>query len=279
MVDYIYQCEYNVFMEIDRNNIKTAGSRLAKVLAEQGSRIFTRKYATRIAIENGYSESFATKIVLHMCRGGWIEMIRPGLYALNSIFLGGHPIHEFEILTSLAENVVVSHFSAMNYYAFTEQIPHSLYGTVPTGTNIPRKRREQPLTIQGNTYHFVQIKESQFFGHRNIWVGDVRIKITDKERTLLDGLIKPGSCGGLQEVLNAYKMNIGSINIETLVNYALRLDKAVAKRLGWILEELGVDDVLLAPLLNVPYTGYILLDASGEKSGLYNKKWHIQENL
>lgn len=261
------------------DNLKTAGSKLAKVLAEQGVRIFTRKDATQIAIENGYSQSFADKIVLHMSRGGWIEMIRPGLYALNSIFLGGHPIHEFEIISHLAKGAVVSHFSALHHYGFTDQIPHIQYATVKTGTSFPSSKKGQPLLIQGNEYHFTQTAEQQFFGHKKIWIGEARILITDPERTLLDGLIKPSCCGGFQEVLNAFKNNINDVNMETLTSYALRLDKSISKRLGWILDELETDEVKLKPLLEVSFKGYAPLDASGEKTGPYNKKWQIQENL
>ena len=266
-------------MSNKNNNVKTAGSKLAKILAEQGIRILTRKDATQIAIENGYSESFADKIVLHMTRGGWIEMIRPGLYALNSIFLGGHPIHEFEIISHLVRGAVVSHFSAMHHYGFTDQIPHIQYATVQTGSPLPRPQKGQALLIQGSEYHFTQISERQFFGHKKIWIGETRILITDPERTLLDGLIKPDCCGGFQEVLSAYQKNIDNINLETLVSYALKLNTSIAKRLGWILDQLNVDDELIQSLLDIPFKGYTVLNASGERAGPYNKKWRIQSNL
>ena len=37
---------------------------------------------------------------------------------------------------------------------------------------------------------------------------------------------------------------------------------AVIKRLGWLMERMGVDSHLLIPLQNYPVTGFVLLDPS-----------------
>lgn len=279
IIDIVNKIAYYLYMTNKNKAPATPASRLAKTMAEQGLRIFTRSQAIVAALDLGYSDSYAKDIIFQLQKAGWIERLRPGLYALNSIFLGGHPIHEFEILSHLAQGTVVSHFSAMHHYGFTDQIPHTLYGTVKTGATLPRSNKEQPLLIQGNEYHFTQTAEQQFFGHKKIWVGEARILITDPERTLLDGLIKPSCCGGFQEVLNAFISNINDVNIATLTSYALRLDKSTSKRLGWILDQLETDEVTLKSLLEVSFKGYAPLDASGEKTGPYNKKWQIQENL
>jgi len=59
----------------------------------------------------------------------------------------------------------------------------------------------------------------------------------------------------------------------------LRLDAVIAKRLGWIMEKVGVEDSILQKLEAVPIKGYRVLDSTGPRKGTCNKKWMIQENL
>jgi predicted transcriptional regulator of viral defense system len=63
------------------------------------------------------------------------------------------------------------------------------------------------------------------------------------------------------------------------VDYALRLDAATAKRLGWVLERQGVAPSELQPLWDLAVKGYRKLDPTGPKSGPYDARWMIQENL
>lgn len=256
-----------------------AGALLAKKLAEQGFRMFKNTDACKIAMDLGYKKGYTREILIHLLKAGWIEKMRHDLYALNDILLGSNPIHEFEIATQMVKESVISHFSAFHYHALTDQIPQTLYATVPTGTPLPRPKKGQGIRVWGIKYCYTQIKKSQFFGHQRVWIGDAKIAVTDVERTLLDGLIKPGHCGGIQEVLKSFQNNINRINVQTLMTYALELDTSIAKRLGWILDNLGIEKNILEPLLLKEFHGYVTLDASGSKSGSYNKKWQIQENI
>ncbi|MES4786544.1 MAG: transcriptional regulator, partial [Nitrospiraceae bacterium] len=72
-------------------------------------------------------------------------------------------------------------------------------------------------------------------------IGEARVTITDPERTLLDGLTMPQYCGDFAEVLHAFEVRGADLNLERIVEYALKLDATTAKRLGWVLEHQGVD--------------------------------------
>ena len=54
---------------------------------------------------------------------------------------------------------------------------------------------------------------------------------------------------------------------------------AIAKRLGWILESLGVDSSKLESLAKIHTKGYRVLDSTGPRKGPCNRRWMIQENL
>ena len=110
-------------------------------------------------------------------------------------------------------------------------------------------------------------------------MGDARVTITDPERTLLDGLMMPQYCGDFAEVLHAFEILGDRMKMDRIVEYALRLGAATAKRLGWVLEHQGVNPDRLEPLLKAPIKGYRTLDPTGPRKGPCNRHWLIQENL
>jgi predicted transcriptional regulator of viral defense system len=96
---------------------------------------------------------------------------------------------------------------------------------------------------------------------------------------LLDGLSMPRYCGDFAEVLHAFKMRGTDLALTSIIEYALRLDAATAKRLGWVLEHQGVDPAKLERLAALPIKGYRRLDPTGPRKGPCNATWMIQENL
>jgi predicted transcriptional regulator of viral defense system len=133
--------------------------------------------------------------------------------------------------------------------------------------------------INGIIYEFVKVKPERFFGIKEYWVGEAKVTITDPEKTLIDGLIAPKYFGDWAAVYSAFEAYISKIDFDRIVNYSLRFDTACVKRLGWILERLGVTNSILHKLESVPIKGYRVLDASGPKKGHCNKRWMIQENI
>lgn len=144
---------------------------------------------------------------------------------------------------------------------------------------VHRGRDESGCRIGEAVYHFIQMEPARFFGTEKIWVGDARVTITDPERTLLDGLMMPQYCGDFAEVLHAFEARGDRLDLKRIIDYALKLDAAAVKRLGWVLEHQGVDPARLEPLMKVPIKGYRTLDPTGPHKGPCNRRWMIQENL
>lgn len=110
-------------------------------------------------------------------------------------------------------------------------------------------------------YQFIKTHPTRFFGHTKIWIGDSQIFLTDKERTLIDGLLAPEYCGGFQEVLSCFQRSI-SVDIKKLIDYALKLDRIIPKRLGCILEHLKIsqnDEIKKLESLPMPSIGVLNL--------------------
>ncbi len=267
------------------NIIRTlVGIELVRKLAEAGQRLFTTEEARRFAPSVGLSPGYFRQALHHLARTGWIVRLKKGLYSLSGSVPGVTPFHEFEIAMALVAPAAISHWSALSHHGLTEQAPRRVF-VLTNARSVPRVRgtrsrgTEGGYLVGGTTYQFVQVKSERFFGIEDVWVNESRIKMTDPERTLLDGLMMPQYCGDFAEVLHAFEIRAPKLDVERIISYALRLDAATAKRLGWILMRQGIGSDRLEPLRMVPVKGYRVLDASSPRHGPYDTDWMIQVNL
>jgi len=265
--------------------IPAAGVELVRKLAADGDRIFSTDRARELAPSVGLSEGYLRQAIHHLVRAGWLIRVRKGLYVVSSTVPGTSPVHEFEIAMALVDPAAISHWSAMHYHGLTDQAPRKVFVLTTTDTSVPRRPSDNGkghgsgYRVGDTQYQFIQTKSERYFGTKKIWVGDARVRITDPERTLIDGLLMPQHCGDFAEVLHAFRTRGQQLDVERIMRYSLQLDAATAKRLGWVLEELGYAPDQLEPLLAVPIKGYRHLDPTGLRRGPCNRRWMIQENL
>ncbi|OQB82621.1 MAG: hypothetical protein BWX88_03834 [Planctomycetes bacterium ADurb.Bin126] len=269
----------------EKRTTPAAGVELVRKLASEGDRIFTMTRARELAPAVGLSEGYLRQALHHLARAGWLVRLRNGLYAVSSATPGVSPVHEFEIAMALVSPAAISHWSALHYHGLTDQAPRRIFVLTTTGASVPRhlsgagQDRDAGYRVGDAVFHFAQTKPERYFGMEKIWVGEARVTMTDPERTLLDGLSMPRYCGDFVEVLHAFRARGERLNVENIVGYALRLDAAIGKRLGWVLDELGFVGEEIEALLAIPVKGYRLLDAAGPRRGSCNRRWMIQENL
>ena len=262
-----------------------AGIELVRKLAGEGDRVFTTARARELAPLVGLSESYLRQALHHLARSGWLVHLRKGLYALSSSVPGATPTHEFEIAMALVDPAAISHWTALHYHGLSAQVLRKIFVLTTTETSVPRVRRAHTKQTRdgyragGMVYQFIQVKPERFFGTERVWIGDARVTITDPERTLLDGLSMPQYCGDFAEVLHAFGARIPALDLERIIGYALNLDAATVKRLGWVLEHQGVEPSKLDRLGAHPIRGYRRLDPTGPPGGPQNRHWMIQENL
>jgi len=271
-----------------RNNQKHTriGLEMARKLFEEGKRIFTIADARKAASHCGMADNYVVEALHHLSNTGWLTRLKRGLYIISSSCLGMTPVHEFEIAMALVQPSAISHWSALHFHGMTEQIPQRVYVTTTQAVPISRAvktgnigQRSFSREINGILYEFIKIKPERFFGIKDFWVGEVKVTITDPERTIIDGLISPKHFGGWAEIYSAFESHISSLDLAMMIDYSLRLDAVIAKRLGWIMEKAGVEDSILQKLEVVLIKGYRVLDSTGPRNGTCNKRWMIQENL
>ena len=259
------------------------GVRLVRKLVSEGDRVFTIARARELAPGVGLSEGYLRQALHYLTRAGWLVRLRNGLYALSASVPGATPAHEFEVAMALVEPAAISHWSALHHHGLTEQVPRKVFVLTATESAVPRSKKAgsstQGYLVGDIFYQFIQVKPERFFGTERIWINEARVTITDPERTLLDGLCRPKYCGDFAEVLHCFEVRGDDLDVGRIIDYALRLDTATAKRLGWVLENQGVEKERLKLLEGLPIKGYGRLDPTGPRKGRCNKRWMIQENL
>lgn len=263
-----------------------AGIRLVTTLEGAGTDPFTAVQAADAGTTLGLSRRHTLKLLHQLATSGWLTRVKKGLYAINDPVTKLPKAHPFAIGTAIVTPSAISHWSALQHWGLTEQIPATVMLSSPTRTFPPAdeadERSSRPVWIvAGVRYEFVAITRPRFFGVTQVWVNERnQVPIFDRERALLDTFHHFHIFGSLSVALEILESHLTDIVVQRLVEYAVRLDvAAVAKRLGWALEELGVPSDVLAPLRAYPARGDSPLDPGRPARGRHNPTWHVIENL
>ena len=268
---------------------ESQGVRLLRQLLLCGKYIFNMRDAMVAATLEKIPNKQLRKILSNLAKHKRVLRLRRGLYVSIGLLSEQTNTHPFVISTYLIQPSAISHWSALQYHGLTEQMPQIITASTPSKVVTPsmREKRSHELKlkhaweIDGVRYEYINVQQKHLFGIEKIWLDEhFQIPITDKERTLLDVFIYPKMFGGMGEAFGLLENSLAIIDIQKLVDYAIRYGKkSVIKRLGWVLEYFSVSDKQLKPLLQVPISYYCRLDPSAPAKGSCDNRWMIQNNL
>lgn len=266
-------------MRTNSTSLKTLGPQAANLvttLHERSRAVFRLEDVRDIT---GLSETSARSFVRKLVDRGVAARLKPGLYVLVPFELGrerrytGNPlIVAREIMHG--EDYYLSHATAMEIHGMTTQ-PQLV---VMVSTPSPRRS----VTALGVEFRFVRCRRRHLFGLAEHWVTkQEQVRVSDLERTIIDGLKQPEHCGGLTEVAKGLWMRRQDMNVDRLVPYARRIGVgAVVRRLGFLLETY---ELAAAPeldqLRNTLTSTYVRLDPVLPAEGKRLRRWRLQLNV
>ena len=204
----------------------------------------------RLSRPNAYNLLRALK------KKGAITAIKNGLYAFKDV-------SEYAIGAHINWPSYLSFRSALSYYGLTD--------------NAPRKMLFAATRYNGGTgdYKYVVLSKKRFFGY--VSAGDV--VMADMEKAIIDSLLLPKYSGGIAEIRQCIENGLESMDINKLVDYAIRMESmAVSRRLGFLLQEIGISDKKVKKLRMNLGSGYERLDPTQERSNNLNKTWLLDIN-
>lgn len=178
------------------------------------------------------------------------------------------------IASYLVETYYVSYWTALDFYGWTEQPSLTVF--------IASTKLKRPVELKGTTFKFVKLPPERFFGFDEQWVVNQKVKIADREKTIVDCLGHPRYCSEMVEVAMGLWNGRKGINFETVLHYSLRMKNgAVIKRLGYLMDALEIEKPAFRKKLKrlIGY-GYLSLDPGGKAGGSHvNKEWRVRVNV
>ena len=258
---------------------KTLGPQSAKLvteLYEQRRNIFSLSDVQKIT---GLNARTAGNLASRLVDRGVATRLKPGLFILVPFELGharqyaGNP---YLIAREIApeRDYYLSHASAMDIHGMTTQPQLRVF---ITSTSFQRNQ-----TILGTDFRFVQCKREHFFGITDEWVEkSEQVKVSDIEKTVIDGLRHPRYCGGLTEVAKGLWLKHSEMNIARLVGYAVQMNVgAVIRRLGFLLDLYRIGEPQdLRQLQSQLTDSYDLLDPTLPREGNKTARWRLLINI
>ncbi len=102
------------------------------------------------------------------------------------------------------------------------------------------------------------------------------VEVTDKERTLIDVVVRPAYAGGIGRVADAYARGVNGIDVDHMIDLLQRLDHAYPyhQAIGFLLERAGRShaDCHKFEALGKEFDFYL---DYGIKHPAFNKKWRL----
>jgi len=221
----------------------------------------------------------AARKLAHWAEKGWLRRVRRGLYIPVPVE-AEHPESWSQDAMVVAAAVwspcYFSGWTAAAQWGLTEQV----FRTTVVKT-VRRVRRSEVRMLDSDYLLVHAVEQSMGWGLASVWQEEVRLRIADPARTMVDILDLPRIGGGIRhaaEILGSY---LDEHDPQLLVEYADRLgNRAVFKRLGFLVEALGREEPeLTAACLARRSAGVALLDPDGPRDGPRMPRWSIRANV
>lgn len=244
------------------------------VLSGDNRPVFTVAEAQAVLNLNNQS---LHRILRNLHRKGWIKRLERGKYLIIPLEGGEDRVgieHNFVIARALVSPSAIAFWSALHFHNLTEQIPGVVY------LASPRRKFLREQEVLGTRVRTVLIAEKYFFGLQPVWFGPQKVIITDLEKTLIDALYLPGHCGGMEEVVKAYRTGGSRVDWRKIRDYLKKFSKPVLyKRMGVLGCRFSFPPEIIDFCKRNAGSSSSYFDPRGPKSGRTVPGWGLKMNF
>ena len=185
--------------------------------------------------------------------------------------------------TLLAPEGAAAYATAMRWWEWGPAAASSGSGPSSLLFITPKRKQAMRPALLGVRFELVFIKPERMFGAALVGEPGLRIRVTDRERTVVDMLDRSDLCGGLPAAVAALEAAWPALDLERLTGYLERFEGGtVPRRLGYLVERLGLlppDAPALARWRTLLGAGYSLLERGGPAEGPFVRRWRLRVNV
>ena len=212
-----------------------------------------------------YSKASAHNRINLLARAGWFRRVKRGMYLIIDSVTARSQIDVslLSIVNALVEESYISLGYALNYYQLFDQ--HS--ATVVSITAAESKK----YLFDGYTFRYAKVKRGMYFGFIERIVNGKKVRLAEAEKALIDYLYLDKSFGSISLVFEKLKDHAREFDLQKLQKYAARSGFAVARKVGFMLDQLNFDSTLLHLTIQ-KNRGASRCTAD---SKLFNAKWRL----
>ena len=224
---------------------------------------FTRADAERIT---GNADA-ANSLLYSYQKKGLIESVKRNLYVVISLGTGFTIPNRYRIATSITEGAYITHHSAFEYYGYANQVYYEIY--------VSGDKKFASFEYDDITYRYFAPRAA--FGVNEKPDG---VRVTDLERTVLDGINDLDKIGGLEELLRCLEM-IPIIDEKKMLSYLEQYNKQfLYQKSGYILSHLKNDLRLSERFLeicenNISKSVRYLYHGIKHHSSIFDNQWQL----
>jgi predicted transcriptional regulator of viral defense system len=186
-----------------KNMRKSKYDQIIKILAAK--MVFTSEEARNVGIPS--------RMLAHFCKRGLIERISRGIYkgGAAEIDIDFH-LEDLALVTMSIPNGVICLISALCYYGLTDQIMREFWIAIPHALKSPKRSKTRIIRMRN-----IEL------GQTEIMVGRDRLKIFDRERTIVDAFRHLSHEIALKSLQEYLKQRKPKPNLDKLLKYAKKL--------------------------------------------------------
>jgi len=227
------------------------------------------------------SPGFARKLAHDLVRRGWLQRVRRGTYLLNPSRHGPDALPDTDPFR-LGSRLV-------NPYYFGFATAAELEGLFPQASRvyyIVTTSRWVPGRDRIDRFRVVRIAPDRFFGIHTVRRRGVELKVSDRERTLIDALNRPEFSGGMAGVAQMFALAKPKLNWSRLGSYLDRFgNRSLSQRAGFLSERIRPSipppGLWVRDRLPRPDAPYVPLGPpkTHARRGKSDPRWHVIRNV
>lgn len=240
-------------------------------LEYQGIRILSRQYLLSIYPGNVRK---VDNLLFNLTKKGRLKQLARTKYLVIPIKAPYQAWgeNEFLIADALMEgrDYYIGYNNMFNFYGFMQQVPQTIF--------VLNAKYSKEKVINSTKYKFIKIDSKKLYGLTYLEIDGIKVKISDKERTLIDLVYYYKPIGSIKQSLRVIKEQMKRIKSNKFIGYAVKFPNlATRKRIGYFLEIKGIAEERLQPLLRSIRRNRSLatLYESRFRRGKINNKWGL----